>query len=250
MKTITQDTRPTFDEAMPRPAPAAPRFDLYTGIHKAIRAGCGETLQRLGAVDVDDEGEVQKTIGAFLAFLGQLRSHVMHENRFVHTAMEARHPGSASQVAGEHDDHLASIDALEREAFALAATPAAERREPALRLYRHFALFVAENHQHMHHEETVHNAVLWEAYTDQELLAIELAIIASQTPQSMAGWLHWFAPALSTAELAPMLAGARGGMPADAFEAMVSSMAPRQSPERHRKVRAAVDAFGAMAGHD
>ncbi len=245
MKTIAQDTRPAPDAGIAGIAPVAPRFDLYTGIHKAIRAGCAEMLVRLGAVDADDDNEVQTATGALVAFLGQMRAHVMHENRFVHTAMEARRPGSASQVAGEHEDHLASIEALEREAFAFAATPAAERREPALRLYRHFALFVAENHQHMHHEETVHNAVLWEAYTDQELLGIELAIIGSQSQQSMAGWLHWFAPALSTAELAPMLAGARNGMPVAVFETMVSSMAARQSPERHRKVRAAVDAIGA-----
>jgi Hemerythrin HHE cation binding domain len=242
MKTLAQDTRPALDTGI---APVAPRFDLYTGIHKAIRAGCAETLVRLGAVDADDDTEVQTTTGALVAFLGQMRAHVMHENRFVHTAMEARRPGSASQVAGEHEDHLASIEALEREAFSFAATPAAERREPALRLYRHFALFVAENHQHMHHEETVHNAVLWETHTDAELMAIELAIIGSQTPQSMAGWLNWFAPALSTAELAPMLAGARGSMPAEVFETMVSSMASRQGPERHRKVRAAVDSISA-----
>ena len=238
----TAATRPAPEAAA---KPAAPRFDLYTGIHKAIRAGCAETLVRLGAVDTDDDEQVQTTIGALVAFLGQLRSHVMHENRFVHPAMEARRPGSASQVAGEHEEHLASIEALEREAFALAATPAAHRREPALRLYRHFALFVAENHQHMHHEETVHNAVLWEAYSDEELLAIELAIIGSQTPQAMSGWLYWFAPALATAELAPILAGARGGMPAEAFEGLMASMAPRQTAERHRKVRAAVDAIPA-----
>ncbi|MBI5716665.1 MAG: hemerythrin domain-containing protein [Burkholderiales bacterium] len=248
MKTIAQDTRPAFDAGLsPASAlpPVAPRFDLYTGIHKAIRVGCAETLTRLGAVDADDDDEVQTMTGALVAFLAQMRSHVMHENRFVHPAMEARRPGSASQVAGEHEEHLAAIEALEREAFALAATPAALRREPALRLYRHFALFVAENHQHMHHEETVHNAVLWSAYSDAELLAIELAIIGSQSQQSMAGWLHWFAPALATAELAPVLAGARGGMPADVFETLLSSMAARQSPERHGKVRAAVEAIAA-----
>lgn len=245
----TAATRPAL-EATARPAtPAARRFDLYTGIHKAIRAGCAETLVRLGAMDADDDEQVQATLGALVAFLGQLRSHVRHENRFVHPAMEARRPGSASQVAGEHEEHLASIEALEREAAAVAGAPAAQRREAALRLYRHFALFVAENHQHMHHEETVHNAVLWEAYSDEELLAIEMAIIGSQTPQAMADWLHWFAPALATAELAPMLAGARGGMPAGAFEGLMASMAPRQTAERHRRVRAAVEAMAPAAAH-
>jgi len=249
MNTLASDLRPAFDvAASPTSAsatPATPRFDLYTGIHKAIRLACAETLMRLGAVDADDDAEVRAVTAALGALLGQMRSHVKHENQFVHPAMEARRPGSASQVSGEHEEHLASIEALEREAMALAALPAAERRLPALRLYRHFALFVAENHEHMHHEETVHNAVLWACYSDAELMAIEMAIIASQSPEAMAGWLHWFGPALSTAELAPMLAGARSGMPAEVFEGLMASMAARQSPERHRRVRAAVQAMAA-----
>jgi hypothetical protein len=246
VKTIAQDTRP--DSGQAGTPPVAPRVDLYTGIHKAIRQGSGELMARLGALDADDDAEVEAATGALLAFCAQLRAHVSHENRFVHPAMEARRPGSAAQVAGEHEDHLASIDALESEARALAATPAPERRAPALRLYRHFALFTAENFQHMHHEETAHNAVLWAAYADDELLAIEQAIIAAQSPESMAGWLHWFGPALATAELAPMLAGARAGMPAEVFEGLMAQMARRQSPERHRRVRAAVDALSATQG--
>ena len=32
------------------------------------------------------------------------------------------------------------------------------------------ALFIADNFQHMHVEETAHNAVLWARYTDAELM--------------------------------------------------------------------------------
>jgi hypothetical protein len=223
---------------------AAPRFDLYAGVHKAIRLATSDMLVRLGALDADDEPEVEAVTGALAALLGQLRMHLEHENRHVHPAMEARRSGSSTQVAGEHEEHVASIDALRHEAADLVAASPAERRVLALRLYRHFALFVAENYQHMHHEETVHNAVLWETHSDEELHAIEMAIVGSQTPESLAGWMHWFAPALTTGELSPMLAGARMGMPVPAFDGLMGMVRTRLTATRYARVRAAVDALG------
>jgi hypothetical protein len=77
-------------------------------------------------------------------------------------------------------------------------TAAAPQRTAALgRLYRALALFVADNFQHMQVEETAHNAVLWAAYRDDELMAIEQAIVASIPPDAMAEALHWFLPALT-----------------------------------------------------
>ena len=46
----------------------------------------------------------------------------------------------------------------------------------ALRLYRHLALFVAANFQHMHIEETAHNTLLWAACTDAELQTLRAAL--------------------------------------------------------------------------
>ena len=40
---------------------AAPRFDLYGGIHKALRALMGDTLVAVGRMDCDDELELART---------------------------------------------------------------------------------------------------------------------------------------------------------------------------------------------
>ncbi|MBL8324007.1 MAG: hemerythrin domain-containing protein [Rubrivivax sp.] len=229
--------------AIAQPGAAPLRFDLYASIHKAIRWGSAELLGRLGAIDTDSDAEVHATAQALVAFLEQLRAHLRHENRHLHPAMEARRPGSAAQGGEEHEAHGVSIDALEAEMRAVAALPAARRREPAQRLYRHFALFTAENFMHMQHEEAAHNAVLWAEYSDAELLSIEHAIVASQTPEQLAGWMHWFAAALPTAELAPRLAGARAGMPAEAFEGLMAQVAARQAPARRAQLHRAVEAM-------
>ena len=40
------------------------------------------------------------------------------------------------------------------------------------------ALFIAENFEHMHYEETEHNAVLWAHYTDAELAELPDTVFA------------------------------------------------------------------------
>jgi hypothetical protein len=59
--------------------------------------------------------------------------------------------------------------------------------------------------------------VLWAHYSDDELLAIEQALVASIPPAAMFEALHWFLPALNAPERAAMLAGMRQGMPPEPF---------------------------------
>ena len=81
-------------------APAVARFDLYAGVHKGLRLFMADTLTRVGRLDLDDEPELAATLGQLDELLEICRSHLGHENQFVHTAIEARRPGGASS---EHE---------------------------------------------------------------------------------------------------------------------------------------------------
>ena len=50
------------------------------------------------------------------------------------------------------------------------------REVAALRLYRHLALFVADNLQHMHVEETENHATLIECYSEEDARDIGRAL--------------------------------------------------------------------------
>jgi len=210
-----------------------PRMDFYAPIHKALRLFMFETLTALGRADAGDLDELAGAVAQLQALLSMLRGHVAHENDHVHPAMEARRAGSSRVIGGQHEEHLASIDALDQESLDLLAAPAPRRDALALRLYRHLSLFVAENLQHMHIEETVHNAELWAAYRDDELLALHDELLAHIEPDEMQQVNHWMAPALSLDELTGMLQGMKAGMPAPVFEAVASAMFQRM-PERRR----------------
>lgn len=209
----TAPTAPSI-ETTPATGATTPRMDLYAVIHKALRLFMHDTLHRVGRLDADDATERHAVLAQVQALLDACRSHVAKENAYVHAAIEARRPGTCGRIAGEHDAHLEAIAALEAEAAALRALPTAAA---AGRLYRHLARFIGENLEHMHVEETLHNAALWAAYSDDELMQIEQRIVGSIPPAEMAALLRWMIPAMNPAERAGMLGGMQQGMPPDAF---------------------------------
>ncbi|MBX3607073.1 MAG: hypothetical protein KF788_17475 [Piscinibacter sp.] len=214
--------------AAARTAPAATvaRFDMYVSIHKALRHFMTDTLHRVGRLDVTDADEVTRVLGQVDTLLTLCLDHVHNENRFVHTAIEARQPGSAARTAEDHVEHLESIDVLRHETRALAGAPAAERNALALRLYRHLALFVADNFQHMHFEETHNNAALWAAYSDEELLGIHRSILAALPLEETLLVSRWMIPASNPAERAAIVGGMKAGAPAPVFAQVVDAFRP------------------------
>lgn len=219
----TLDTLAPAARTTSQPATAAPRPDLYGPIHKALRLMMTDALQRAGRLDTDDGAELADTLSRVQALLDACRAHVAKENKYVHPAIEARRPGGSQRIADEHEAHLESIAALEAEVAALRALPGAGA---AARLYAHLARFVAENFEHMHVEETQHNAALWAAYSDAELLDIHHRILVSIDPEEMAGVLRWMAPALTPAERAGMLGAMQQEMPPEAMRGVLEIVRP------------------------
>lgn len=234
---------PVFDTAFTatRHEPATPpRLDLYTPIHKAIRHFMTDTLLRVGRMDVNDAEEVEATLGQLDTLMSQCVAHLDHENSFIHAAIEARRPGASHRIAEEHLDHLESIDALRADTAQLRRARADDRAAAALRLYRHLALFVAENLQHMHIEETANNAALWAHYTDEELVAIHDRLLASIAPAEMMLGLRWMVPALTPQQRAGMFGEMKAGAPAEVFNAVVDTVRPHLAARDWSKLASAL----------
>ena len=205
---------------------AAPRVDLYAGIHKALRALMADTLLAVGRMDSEDALERAQVTQRVLELLDFCRSHLRHENDFIHPALEARAPGASGKIAHEHEEHLQAIVALADQATALLQCEPAARPAAALALYRALSLFIAHNFEHMHVEETAHNAVLWARYTDAELIDLHNALVASILPAEMMYVLRWMVPFMNPAERAAMLGDMRDHAPAPAFAAALEVVRP------------------------
>jgi hypothetical protein len=212
------------------------RRDLYAGIHKALRLFMTRTLTTVGSTDPGAAEEVGAAIDMVQRLLGLCELHLKDENEFVHPALERARVGSAARIAGEHVHHTQSIADLRALAGVVAQSAGTARAAALSRLYRALALFVADNLQHMHVEETVHNPLLWAAYGDDELAAIEQALVASIPPASMMEALHWFLPALSAPERAGMLGEMSHGMPPEPFRAVLGIAERTLTPAEHGRL--------------
>lgn len=180
------------------------RRDLYAGIHKALRLQFSTTLTQLGSCDADDPPALRETLAAVEALLDGCELHLAHENEFLHPALEQARAGSATEAGKDHAQQAAAVQDLRLQVQSLRTQPSSTL---LARLYRSLAVFIADNLQHMQHEETAHNTVLWSVYSDAELLAVEQRLVASIEPARMMALLPLLLQALNGAERAELMRG-------------------------------------------
>ena len=190
-----------------------PRLDLYAFIHKALRAYLSHTLLLVGRTDPNDRDDTQQALIEVRNLLAFCRSHLDHEDRHIHTAMEARCPGSSARTDDEHVDHALVFDRLMR--LTVEAEYGVGPAQPPAwtRLYRELALFAAEQFEHMEAEESDNNAILWATYTDAELDRIRQDIVASIPTWQTKQTLRWMLPHLTPAERTVVMTGLRDHAP-------------------------------------
>lgn len=200
---------------------AVQRIDIYAHIHKALRLFMTDTLHVVGSLDDTDEQEVAGGLAQVRELTAFCRHHLQHENQFIHAAMEARQPGSAALIAAEHTHHESSLDRIEELASAVEASQGQVRVAAIATLYRSLGLFIADNLVHMHCEETENNAILWATHTDEEIIGIEQALVASIPPDESLATMRWMIAALSACERAEKLTIIRRHAPPPAFDALL-----------------------------
>ena len=100
---------------------------------------------------------------------------------------------------------------------------------------------LSENLEHMHFEETHNMAVLWSACSDDEIMAIEHAIVASIPPDMMMKFVRWMLLGMPHPDRVGMLAAMRDSAPAEAFEAVRTLARAHLEARDWRKLEAALD---------
>lgn len=211
-----------MDNAQALPQQTTTRFDLYTGIHKAVRRYMCDTLTRTAALDSEDHADVAAGLQQVRELVAFCESHLQHENDFLHGAMEARRPGSSGATANDHVHHGHAFARLQLLADAVEQSQDNARAAALLQLQRYLGIFVGENFIHMNMEETDNQAVLWASYSDAELQVLHQALVASLPPAEMAACLRWMIPAFNPSERAQLLSGMRMQAPPPVFQAALT----------------------------
>jgi hypothetical protein len=220
---------------------ARQRLDIYRPIHKALRSFICDTMLRVGRLDCADAQETSQVLAQARAMATFYIGHMRHEDEFVHPAMEAHGPGSADAIEVEHGHHEAACQRIVALSTSAGQAHGAEREALVHQLYQHIALFLGETLEHMHVEETDHNAVLWKHYSDAQILAMDHAIVASLGDEEKGLGMRWMLPALSPSERVQLLRGMQGAVPPEVFAGMCAFFETLLAPADWRKLAAALE---------
>jgi len=213
-----------------------PRLDLYRPIHKALRLLMCESVQALGRLDCEDPLELHAQLDQLGDLLALCRSHLEHENAFLHPALERAGAGASPRTAEDHVQHLGEIAALERRLQRVRDSSGQIRQREADALYDDLVDFVGENFAHMRIEERDNNARLWSHYQDAELVALHDALVASIEPARRLAASRLILRAIHPGERISMLLGMRAQMPADAFNGLAQALLQALNERDRRKL--------------
>lgn len=198
--------------------------DFYYAVHKGIRLANARLLIRLGRADAGDMHEVEAVLADLRDHLTMGLSHLSHENREIHAALDQRCPGASDHAGEDHDHHEQSFGELEVLAEEVARAPMPFRAEALRRLYQRFALFVADDLEHMHEEETVLMPLLAANFTKDELHGIEMRIVSNIPFEKNVLFMRAMLPAASLSERRAMLDGMAAAMPAEVFDGLMAAV--------------------------
>ncbi|HEY6901489.1 MAG TPA: hemerythrin domain-containing protein [Puia sp.] len=198
-----------------------PRFNAFNQIHKAYRTLMFDTVMQLQHSDFGNPESCRAAIDQTSLLLELMDDHAHHEDTFILHAAESKAPDLIHEFESEHVTDLALSNQL-REKIA-AYWQAEDKALAGKEIYYALNAFVAFNLQHMNKEELVLNPVLWQHYSDQELLGIVQNIQRSISPEKMNIAAEWMIKGLANTELIPWLKAVQAEAPAPAYEALLAA---------------------------
>jgi hypothetical protein len=133
------------------------------------------------------------------SIMALMLGHASHEDHAIHPLLQAKGSKLAEPMAKEHQQHAATFQRL----FAsleeiLNVEDKGVRLHLGYQYYLTYRLFVCQNLQHLHEEETLLLPELQRLYTDDELREIDKRIYAQMSVEDMVEMLVTLFPHINT----------------------------------------------------
>lgn len=191
----------------------SPRHDLYTMIHKGVRALLAELAMEVAHAATSSDSDAARLRHRVARAVAFQREHAEHEDTHVAPLIERAAPALFAALTHEHAALERRLDRVLALAVRLSATAQPARREIGCALHGEVLALIEDQLRHMRREETEVNDALWSAYDDETLAAISQAIQRDIPLPRLIDWLEILLPALSFDERLALLGGIRADAP-------------------------------------
>jgi len=215
------------------------RFHLFTLVHKGLRHALQELVWTGGKLDVTDRAARTKYFETFERVAAMLHQHAKDEDEYIQPLIDRCAPEIGRELEAQHqrsDELLIAVERTAQELKEAESVPAPVWQSFLDELNR----FVGDYYLHLYHEEAVAMPKLWEAFDDQELMAVGLKLRSNVPPHIQSTFQRYMIPALNVHEQANMLAIVRQGAPEPAFRELCRLYESLLPPREWEHVKASV----------
>jgi hemerythrin-like domain-containing protein len=214
------------------------RVDLFTTVHKALRALIYHLGSMLQTADFADEEHAKDAVAELKHLMEMLHEHAMYEDKTVFAATRKFDAEMVDALEAEHQElgqrQLAVDNIVKR---VETATSAEERIAAGDELNRTVNEFIAFYLAHLMREERTILPATWKYFSDEELLGMRVAVQKSTSPGRFEEWMRWMFPAINMNELTGIFRGLSAHAPRPFFEAMSQIARVSLGEVRWRKVQ-------------
>ncbi len=214
------------------------RINIFNIIHKSLRAILYDTSMLLQQTDFSNEEEMERCIKKIESVIRLFAGHAHKEDTVILPVIKKYDADTAALFDSEHGTDEMLSDQMTNKIDALRYASTKELKDKAGRqLYYLFIEFVAFNLIHMNKEERLLNEILWEHYSDEELLELSNTIKSKVSREEMEELLPWMLKGISNMELIQFLMTVKDNAPAQDFGTVFQIAENLLPAERWDKVK-------------
>lgn len=198
------------------------RFNTFGQIHKGLRALLYDTALMIQHTNFTRDDETRAVVERVGLVERLFESHAHIEDSEIFPMVASHAPEVVADFEAQHDeDHRLSED-LKRQLEKFVETNSAEQNQAyGWELMQQFNAFLAFNVEHMRKEETIVNDLLWQHYSDAELLGKVESISASIPPEKNVHYAEWMLRGMAVHEITCWLSNVRHHAPPPVFDMLI-----------------------------
>lgn len=233
MRKINSNSNQSFQNLQLQTKDIMERVNIYGFPHKGIRNGLSQLLLLAGKTDYTSPQAVNQLYELSQEVLEILDLHVHSEETVVLPAIEAKVQESVQENIEEHEALEKEIGGISQLIEDVQSNP-----NPATGVAYFNAIngFMSRYLLHMEMEEIEINAIIWNVFTDEEIMAWHGQVMSTLTPNQIMLWFKYIVPALNPMEQSIILGGLKANAPEEFYQAMMDMLKDNLIETKHSKL--------------
>ena len=201
-----------------------PRIKGFDVPHKGIRNGLGKLILSAGNTDYSDIDQVEKLYQLGTEVFTILTTHAHDENDVTLRELEKKVPGASEHDMEEHERIEQEQSVLEDLLSEILQDSRSGKIpfEKGGEFYTGLCDFTSMYYWHMAGEEKETQELIWQHFTDEEILEHRKEIIAGLKPEVLLLWIKYIVPSQSHPERIGFLKGMKVNAPVEFFDQVMS----------------------------